>query len=426
MHYTSIHTCRVCSSEALTDVISFPEQFLSPTFVRTNEDNELSTIKVPLTVTLCDRSKNEQGCGLLQLRETTDHDLLYRDYFYRSATNDTMRKDLKDVVDDVLTHVTTSPGDVVVDIGANDCTMLGYFPPHLDRIGVEPAKNISWKGIDPSLKVVNDYFSKDALSGVLNGRQVKIFTCCAMFYDLDNPNTFVAEVKSLLAPNGVWCIQLSYLVSMLENMNFYDICHEHLEYYSLETLQNLMVRHGLVIFDAETNAVNGGSARVFITHMDTAPAASENLKKLLDKEKGMQLFHADTYFRFDEKVRALSATVRDYILAEIGRKRLVVGLGASTKGNVLLQLFGITKDILPYITEINPTKIGLRTLGTDIELISDEKSFELNPGCKLVLPWYFKEEIVKREAEYLAGGGKLLFPMPYVHVVTKDGEELLS
>ncbi|MBI2618380.1 methyltransferase domain-containing protein [Candidatus Kaiserbacteria bacterium] len=426
MYYKSITKCRICGSEALTAVVSFPSQFLSPTFVSTNENNELSKIKVPLTVMLCDRSKNQKGCGLLQLKETTDHDLLYSNYFYRSATNSTMRKDLKYVVDEALKRVKTNPGDVVVDIGANDCTMLSYFPSHLDRIGVEPAKNISWGGIDSSLRVVNDYFSKKAVADILSGRQVSIFTSCAMFYDLDDPNTFVAEIKSLLAPNGVWCIQLSYLVSMLKNMNFYDICHEHLEYYSLETLENLMIRHGLTIFDAETNAVNGGSVLVFITHTSTAPAVSENLKKLLKEEKSMDLFNARIYVQFDEKIRALAKIVRNYILDEIKIGKLVVGLGASTKGNVLLQLFGITKEILPFITEINPEKIGLRTLGTDIELISDEKSLKLNPSCKLVLPWYFKKEIVKREIEYLNRGGKLLFPMPYTHVVTKKEEKLLS
>jgi len=426
MHYKSITKCRICGSEDLTDVISFEEQYLSPTFVETNEDNKLSEIKVPLTVTLCDRSKNGNGCGLVQLRETTNDDLLYTDYFYRSATNSTMRKDLKNVVDEVLKKVDTKPGDTVVDIGANDCTMLSYFPSELDRVGVEPAKNILWEGIDPSLRIVNDFFSEKALSSTLNGKKVSIFTSCAMFYDLDDPNKFVAEVKSLLAPNGVWCIQLSYLVSMLKNMNFYDICHEHLEYYSLETLEGLMARHGLTIFDAETNAVNGGSARVFITHTKTAPQKSESLKKLLEEESKMNLFDAETYIEFDRGIQRLAKAVRDYLSNEIKEGELVVGLGASTKGNVLLQLFGITKEMLPYITEIMPEKIGLKTLGTDIELISDEKSFELNPSCKLVLPWYFKDEIVKRESEYLDQGGKLLFPMPYAHVVTKDGEELLS
>lgn len=416
MNFKLIDQCRVCYSNSLTDVFSFPEQFLSPTFVETNEGNSLASIKVPMTITLCD------DCGLVQLRETTNPELLYTNYFYRSATNDTMRKDLQHVVDEALRLANPSDGDIVVDIGANDGTMIGFFPDNLTRIGVEPAKNISWDGLDSSVQIVNDFFSKDSLQKALNGKKVQSFTSCAMFYDLDNPNAFVADVAKLLAPTGVFTIQLSYLVSMIENMNFYDICHEHLSYYSLRTLDKLMQRHGLTIFDAEKNEVNGGSALVFITHQATAPEKSDRYKQLLAKEEEMDLSEEYVLLNFYEGIRKLSQKVRSYLLNEIESGEKTIGLGASTKGNVLLQFFDIDKAILPCISEINPEKIGKRTLGTDIELISDEEANALNPSVKLVLPWYFKEEIVKREKPYLDAGGKLLFPMPYAHVVLTDDE----
>ena len=422
MNYITIKKCRVCGRKELTEAIRFAPQFLSPTFVTTNKRNRLADIKVPLTVVVCDKRKNPACCGLVQLKETTNHELLYKDYFYRSATNDTMKKDLKDVVTTVLTKVKTKKGDVVVDIGSNDGTMISYFPKNLTRIGVEPAKNIDWSGLNPSITVVNDYFSKDTLTRTLNGRTVKILTSCAMFYDLDDPNSFVADAASVLAPDGVWCIQLSYALSMLLNMNFYDICHEHLEYYSLATLGYLMERNGLTIFDAETNAVNGGSVRVFIAHKAYKTKKSVNLSKLLARERRFKLDNPTTYVAFNKKIRSLAVTVRTYLAKEIKAGKNVIGLGASTKGNVLLQLFGINKKMLPYISEIQKVKIGLRTLGTDIELISDEAANKLNPSTKLVLPWYFKKEIVKREKPYLMQGGALLFPMPYAHVVTRKGE----
>ncbi len=422
MNYVNVKKCRVCGNKNLTAAIRFAPQFLSPTFVKTNKGNRLADIKVPLTVVVCDRAENKDACGLVQLKETTDHELLYKDYFYRSSTNDTMKKDLKDVVTSVLKKVKTKKGDVVVDIGSNDGTMISYFPKSLARIGVEPAKNITWDHLDPSITVVNDYFSKKALVGTLGERTIKILTSCAMFYDLDEPNSFVADAASVLAPEGVWCIQLSYALSMIENMNFYDICHEHLEYYSLVTLNHLMERNGLTIFDAELNEVNGGSARVFITHTARKLKKSANLVKLLVRERRFKLESPATYVAFDKKIRSLAVTVRDYLKKEIKAGHNVIGLGASTKGNVLLQLFGINKTMLPYISEIQTAKIGLRTLGTDIELISDEAANKLNPSTKLVLPWYFKKEIVKREKPYLATGGTLLFPMPYAHVVSKKGE----
>lgn len=417
MHFKNIDKCRICNSSNLTDVFSFPEQFLSPMFVDKNEDNELINIKVPLTITFC------KACGLVQLKETTNPELLYTNYFYRSSTNETMRKDLRHVVDEAIRIAKPNVNDVVVDIGANDGMMISFFSNNLSRIGVEPAKNISWDRLDKSIQIVNNFFSKDNLSNTLNGRKVKIFTSCAMFYDLDDPNSFVSDVKELLAHDGVFVIQLSYLVSMLENMNFYDICHEHLSYYSLGVLDNLMQRNGLTIFDAEVNNVNGGSALVFITHKDNVPEKSARYKQLLDKEEAMRLLDPQTYINFYNEIKTLSAKIHAYITNEIERGNKVIGLGASTKGNILLQFFNIDKSILPYISEINPEKIGRRTLGTDIELISDEQANALNPSTKLVLPWYFKDEIITRERPYLDSGGKLLFPMPYVHIISKNGEE---
>lgn len=425
-HYQITHRCRICGSEQLTEVIWLDEQYLSPTFVKTNEGNALVNIKAPMTLLLCDRKKNSQGCGLLQLKEAVNKDLLYTNYFYRSATSTTMREDLKDVVRDVERHVSLEKGDSVLDIGANDGTMLAYFPAHTRRIGIEPAKNIDWSTLDPSLKMVNDYFSKKALETVAPGEKVKAITACAMFYDLEDPNGFVADVKSILAPNGVWCIQLSYLPLMLQNMNFYDICNEHLEYYSLHTLQSLMKRHHLTIVDATTNAVNGGSVRVFITHDEGSPTPSSSFLKLYNEEERLALYDVDTYSQFFAQMTNLRDTVRNHILREQKRGHLVLGLGASTKGNVLLQFFGITKEMLPAISERNPDKVGLRTLGTDIELISEEDARQRKPSCMLVLPWYFKEEIVKREQEYIQRGGTLLFPMPSPHLVTNEGEQMLS
>jgi hypothetical protein len=422
MNYTIIEKCRVCGNRDLVDVITFQPQYLSPTFVKSNMRNELSEIKIPLTVVICSKVKDASACGLAQLKETTNPELLYTDYFYRSSATETMKNDLRNVVETVLAKVALKVGDVVVDIAANDGTMISFFPDKAKRFGVEPAKNIDWSHLDSSITIVNDYFSKEALIAALSGEKVKIFTCCAMFYDLEDPNSFVADVKDLLAADGVWCIQLSYLLSMIENMNFYDICHEHLEYYSLETLSYLMERNGLTIYDAELNGVNGGSARVFITHTESAPEKTAQLKSLLSREYTFNLKNPLTLTKFDEAIERLSKTVRAYLKNEISRGNRVIGLGASTKGNVLLQLFGINKEMLPYISEIAKEKIGLRTLGSDIELISDEDANLLKPSVKLVLPWYFKREIIAREKPYLEQGGRLLFPMPYAHIVSLEGE----
>jgi hypothetical protein len=216
---------------------------------------------------------------------------------------------------------------------------------------------------------------------------------------------------------------------MLTNMNFYDICHEHLSYYSLDALKKLMDRNGLAVVDASTNAVNGGSLRAFVAHADNKRAFTEtgkrNLDALSDMERALELDQAQTYRDYFEKIQDLAGRVNRFLEQEIQGGGKVFGLGASTKGNVLLQFFGITKERMPYISERNPDKVGLRTLGTDFELVSEERARDLRPSTMVVLPWYFKKEIVAREHDYLQQGGKLLFPMPFAHVVTKDQEIIL-
>jgi len=420
-NYTEIKKCRVCNSEHLNEVFKIDKQFLSPTFVKNNDNNPLSKIQIPMTLLLCDKKINPQGCGLLQLKESVNPNLLYKNYFYRTAINSTMCEDLKNVVLDVQKHTNLNDDDIVMDIGANDCTMISYFPKNLKRIGVEPAKNINWTKVDDSIVIVNDYFSKKVVDQSIKDKKVKIITCCAMFYDLDNPNKFVSEIKSILAPDGIWCIQLSYLSLMIKNINFYDICNEHLEYYSLNVLKFLMEKNGLTIVDASTNSVNGGSIRVFVMHSNKK-YESENLKKLYEMEETMDLNNINTYKNFWKIIEEVKIKVKKYILND---EKTVLGLGASTKGNMLIQLFGITNKMMPYISERNPEKVGLKTLGTDIELISEDKARNINPDCMLVLPWYFKKEIVEREKEYLKKGGELVFPMPYPHVVKYGKEERL-
>jgi len=313
-------------------------------------------------------------------------------------------------------------GDTILDIGCNDCTMLSFFPDIYKRIGVDPATNINWDSVDPSICIINDYFSAQAVLKATEGKPCRVVTSIAMLYSVEDVNTVVAAVKSILAPDGVWCIQLSYLPALIKNMTFYDVCHEHLHYFSLTSLSVLLQTHGLTIFDAATNEVNGGSLRVFVTHAQNQRAKTASLDTLLEEEKRMRLVDRETYARFFDDVCELKRKVTTYIRQEEASGHRVIGLGASTKGNVLLQFFGLDKTLLPSISERNPEKVGLRTLGTDIELISEEQARALQPSCMLVLIWFFKEELLKRERAYLQNGGKLLFPMPYCHVVTRDGE----
>ena len=421
--------CKVCGSKDLTEVLTLNEQYLSPTFVKTNKDNPLAEIKSPLTLVLCDKSKSENNCGLLQLKEITDADLLYKDYFYRTATNDTMRKDLKELVDQVISIVKPADQSIVVDIGSNDCTMLNFYDKKFNLVGFEPAQNIKFIDKGKNIKVINNYFNSKNFKENFPSKKAKIITSCAMFYDLENPLQFVKDIEEILDEDGVWCCQISYLDSMIRFNNFYDICHEHLSYYSLESFEYLINKLNLKLFYAETNSVNGGSVRLYVCKKNSKKfeklELTEKLNLLRKEEKNLKLTQSKTFLNFEKTVSSLRTKTIKFVDEIIDNKKIVLALGASTKGNIILQHFNLTKDKIPFISERNPDKVGLRCLGSDIELISEERARDINPEAFIVLPWNFKKEIVDRERKYLDNGGKLMFVMPYPHVVTKLGETKL-
>jgi hypothetical protein len=417
--YRNITTCRICKSEDLVEVLDFGKQYLATNFIRTNDGHPLSDVKLPLTVVLC------RHCGMVQLRETVTRALLYREYFYRSGTNPMMRAALQDVVRDVLATAPLRDGDTVLDMGANDGTMLSFYPANLRRVGIEPATNIDWSRLDGGIRMHNGFFTAENAERATGGAKCRVVTSVAMLYSVEDLHQVVADVKSILAEDGLWLVQASYLPATIEKMAFYDVCHEHLYYFTLRSVGHLLREHGLRIVHATTNDVNGGSIRLHVTHESNPVPESPQLQRLVAEEEAMKLKDLATYREFARRVDELREKVNRYIHQEMGSGGLVIGLGASTKGNVLLQYFGIDKQTLPYISERNPEKVSLRTLGTDIELISEEKARELNPSDMLVLIHSFKDEIVRREEPYLRQGGRLLFPLPYCHLVTKDGEQRL-
>ena len=419
--YTTVDKCRICSSDS-TEVLKFDPQYIATIFVTSNDSHPMSQVKIPMTLMLC---KNKD-CGLVQLKETVRPDLLYTNYFYRTGINDMMKRDLQDVVNYALNNTKTESNDVVVDIGANDCTMIGMFPKNLDRIAIEPAKNIDWKHVDKSINIVNEFLSKEIVLKETKGKKAKIITATAMFYDFENPNIAARDIKEILDDNGVCVIQVSYLLDTIKDMNFYDVVHEHLEYYSLKSINYLMERNGLTVVDASTNFVNGGSLRVLVTHKENCKAKSKQYEEILAEEEKWHLNEPDTYVQYGKRIQDIIEKSKNLILKETQKGGKIIGLGASTKGNVLFQICGFDKKLLPFISDRNKDKVGLRTLGTDIEIISEERAREMNPNYMLVIPWCFKEEILEREKTYIQNGGKMLFVMPYPYYVDKNGETKLE
>ncbi len=417
-HYKLVDMCRVCESKALRPVLSLGNQYVS-NFV---DSPSSEALKVPLDLVLCPRESG--GCGLLQLRHTTSPELLYEQYWYKSGINRMMRDALADVVRKAEELVGLSPGDVVLDIGCNDGTLLrSYTAPNLMLVGFEPAKNLVDEASIGATRLINEFFSSKAFERNFRNRKARIITAIAMFYDLDDPNAFVSDVAKILDKEGVFIIQMNYLASMLEKNAFDNICHEHLEYYSLESLRYLLERHGLEVFDVELNDVNGGSFRAYIRHADNSlivpfDGGVERLKKVEQREQSLGLHTRKPYAEFAARVNDLKGRIRGFIQREVRGGRTVFLYGASTKGNTLLQFFELDNTLIRAAAERNPEKWGKRTVGTLIPILSEEEARRQRPDYFLVLPWHFIEEFRERERVFLEGGGKFLVPLPEFRMVS--------
>lgn len=392
--------CRSCNSEKIIEVLNLGEQYLSD-FV----DKDQKVDKYPLNLVMC------KECTLVQLNDTTPPQSLYTErYGYKSGINDTMRDHLAAIVLAATLRIKLEPQDVVIDIGANDGSLIKYYPPEVWKVVYEPIKKYAEECTKYAHIVFNDFFNPQLFLNISGGKKAKVITAISMFYDLDDPNEFVSGVAQILDPQGLFIIQQNYLSGMLEQNAFDNIVHEHLEYYSLTSLEKLLNRHGLEVVEVEENNLNGGSFRTFVKHMDT-------VKKMRYKERQLKLDKQGSYFLFSLRVRQNKKKLMEFLNKEKLKGKKIYLYGASTRGNTLIQYCGITKDLIPYAVERNPEKWGKYYGGSGIEIISEEQARKDKPNYFLVLPWFFKDEIVKREEEFRKQGGKLIFPLPQFEVI---------
>jgi SAM-dependent methyltransferase len=413
-------TCRICGSKALTPVVALGDQFLSGAFAKPQGESPVQR-RVPLDLVRCDPALEERACGLVQMRHSVPPKVLYASYWYRSGVNQTMRDNLAGIAQMAEAMAGLQAGDLVLDIGCNDGTLLkSYRTQGLKRLGIDPS-NVVEHARAAGLEVVNDFFSAAALRSVYPEQQPKVITSIAMFYDLENPHQFVQDIADSLHPQGLWVLELSYLPIMLEMNSFDTICHEHLEYYALAPMERLFAEHGLEVADVTLNNINGGSFRIAVGHAGRFKPSAEaqaRVQQLRLKEFDLALDTDAPYALFRRNIKKIRTDLRAFLKKAKAQKKLVHGYGASTKGNTTLQYCGITPDLLPAIADRNEDKWGSHTIGTNIPIISEEQSRKQKPDYYLVLPWHFIDEFKVREKEFLARGGKFVLPMPEVKLVS--------
>jgi len=424
-------SCRSCGEESLFDLLSLGD--MCPVGFVENSEKKV-VVKVPLTLCLC------SNCRLVQLRHTTNPDLLYREWYgYRSGVNERMVADLELITKSAETIVKLKPGDIVLDIGCNDGTLLSkYSNRDIIRVGFDPARNVARYAPEvlgefgvKNYKIFFDFFSRLPFQKYFGDKKAKAVTAISMFYDLDDPNGFLENVKIVLHPEGFLIIQQNYLVEMLRQCAFDNICHEHLVYHSLSSLSKLLEKHGLEIFDVTTSEINGGSFRTYVRHKDsnvTVNGGKERVRLMLKNEKNIGLLAEDVkvYERFIQKVQKNTKVLREFVEREVKQGKKIYIYAASTRGNTILQFVGLDSKLITAAAERNPDKWGRRIVGTNIPIVSESEARVSHPDYFLVLPWFLRDSFIKREKKYLESGGKMIFPLPEVEVVGMEGKQIMS
>ncbi len=395
----TITECRSCASNKLEEFLDLGEQYLSDF----REDRERPP-KCPLVAVIC------QDCMLVQLTHTASSgDMYHENYGFKSGVSNSIKDDLKDVVSTALEY----KEDIKdwLDIASNDGTLLGFVPESIYRVGVDPIEKYCKEALKNADEIVVGFFDANLMN-----RNFDVITSISCFYDMDEPNKFVADVKEVLNPKGIWIIQQNYLLPTLQLRAVDNFCAEHLEYYTLLSLEPLLERHGLEVIDLSTSMINGGSLRTVVARRGLYPVA-DIVQQQRDIEEHFMLHEMTPYTKFAENVMEIIKDLKS-LVGEINKAgNTIYYLAASTRGSTIWQTAGFSPTDIPCAVERNPEKVGKMFSALNVPIISEEKARENKPDYMLVGPWFFIDEIIDREAEYLNSGGHLITPLPEVNII---------
>ncbi len=405
-----IKECRLCKNKKLTFLFSLGNLSFTGKFAK---NFKTKIPKKMVTLLICN------NCKLVQLDQNFNPKYLYgKDYGYRTGINFTMTNHVKNIAHEAQSLSKVKKNEYVLDIASNDGTMLNFYNNNLVKVGIDPILSKFkkfYKDIDYS---VPNFFSLNALKQKRLNKKYKIISALSVFYDLKKPNNFLKDIKKILHKDGIFILEHADLLSIVRNNLFDTICHEHLEYYSSKIIINLMKKNDLKVFDLKKNNINGGSIRYYIAHNGSKYNTKFNkINLILRQENKYQLEKIQTYKNFLKKINIQKKKLNNFLKNKIRDKKIIHGYGASTKGNVLLQYFGINKNHISFIADRNPKKYNLFTPGTKIKIISEKISRNKKPDYYLVLPWHFKKEILSREKKIRKKGTKFIFPLPVLKII---------
>lgn len=409
--YKELKACRICSNTHLVPVVDLGEQMLTGVFPKSK--NQKATVG-PLILVKCE---GDNSCGLLQLKHSYNLEEMYGlNYGYRSGLNQSMVQHLNAKVQRIMQTIELTSGDLILDIGSNDSTTLRGYPTdrNLELVGIDPTGKKFHTYYPENVKLIPDFFSSSLVTAAYPGKKAKVITSFSMFYDLESPMQFMQEVHSILDEDGIWVFEQSYMPTMLETNSYDTVCHEHLEFYALAQIKWMTDKVGFKIIDVEFNDVNGGSFSVSVSKKNSKLSECHQVAKIIENEKKLKLHTTEPYFAFDQRIKKSKETLLSFLMKVKNDGKKVAALGASTKGNVLLQYCDVTQDLIAAVGEVNPEKYGCYTPGTYLPIVEESKLLSENYDYLIVLPWHFKKFFLNNEKFKKTN---LVFPLPELQIV---------
>jgi NDP-4-keto-2,6-dideoxyhexose 3-C-methyltransferase len=362
------------------------------------------------------------SCNLIQLSKIPNlKDMYGPQYGYKTSVSNLMINHLREKVKELEKYKIFKNNSNILDIGSNDGTFLNFFSnskKNFQLYGIDPSASAFLDSYKKDINIIIDFFNENSVNKFFKKKKIKfsLITSYAMFYDIEEPNEFCKDISNLLEKNGIWSLEFSYFPLLLKNLTYDQICHEHCIYYSLTTFNNIAKKNNLKIINFSINEINGGSIEIVCSRKDSNYKSNLiKINQVLDEEKKI---YQDDFNRFNLRIQNSKKILKLFL--EKHTKTEVVGYGASTKGNVILNYCNITNKHISYICDANPSKIGKFTPGSHIQIISKEKMRKLKPKYLLVLIWSFRKEVIKQEELFIKSGGKLIFPLPVFHVVDRE------
>jgi hypothetical protein len=407
------YPCRICAAPLRVTFVDLGASPLCESYLAAEQLNRMEPF-YPLHAFVCER------CFLVQLEEYVRPEEIFTEYAYFSSYSDSWLEHARRYSEEMIRRFALGRDSFVVELASNDGYLLRNFvAAQVPALGIEPAANVARVAIERGVPTRVAFFGTVlARELAAEGRLADLIAGNNVLAQVPDVNDFVAGMRTLLKPGGVVTIEFPHLLRLMQENQFDTIYHEHFSYFSLVTAEALFARHDLVLFDVEELPTHGGSLRIYGRHReDSAKFVTERLIALRRREIEAGLTRIDSYGLFDEQVKRTKRKLLDFLIGARGDGKSVVGYGAPGKGNTLLNYCGIRTDFLDYTVDKNPYKHGKYTPGTRIPIFAPERIFETKPNFVLILPWNFKDEIVRQMAGIREWGGRFVVPIPEARVL---------